>query len=59
MTIKGVFMKIAENIIEKECAHIPCGCPVEGGGDYCSDWCKKALDSTDCGCGHPECRAEA
>ena len=44
---------------ENECAHVSCGCPVEKAGDYCSDWCEKEKESTDCGCGHVECRAEA
>lgn len=48
-----------EKLYIHECAHIPCGCQVDNDGDNCSEWCKKALDSTDCGCGHVECRAEA
>ena len=44
---------------EKECAHIACGCPAETGSDYCSPACEKAGDSTDCGCGHADSRAEA
>jgi hypothetical protein len=52
-------MATSEKVYEHECAHPPCGCPVENEGDYCSDWCEKAFDETDCGCGHPDCRAEA
>lgn len=46
-------------IHDAECAHEPCGCPVAGSGKHCSYWCKNAGDSTDCGCGHADCRAEA
>ena len=48
-----------EKLFENECVHISCGCPVENPGDFCSDWCKEEIGSTDCGCGHVECRAEA
>lgn len=41
---------------ESECAHPPCGCAVDEAGKYCSEWCKKELITTDCGCGHVECR---
>ncbi|MDQ3089116.1 MAG: hypothetical protein M3Q78_11050 [Acidobacteriota bacterium] len=44
---------------DKTCAHIPCQCLLETGGDYCSPACEKAGDSTDCLCGHDECRAQA
>lgn len=44
---------------EKECAHVACSCPAREGSDYCSEECKKARLETDCGCGHPECRAQA
>ena len=44
---------------EKECAHVACGCPSREGSDYCSEECEKARSETDCGCGHPECRAQA
>jgi len=44
---------------EKECAHVACGCPSREGSDYCSEECKNARSETDCGCGHPECRAQA
>ena len=44
---------------ESECAHKPCGCPAYTGSDYCCPWCEKAEDSTDCDCGHDDCRAEA
>ena len=49
----------SENLHEHECAHLSCGCAVEKEGDFCSDWCKRAIDSTDCGCGHADCRAAA
>ena len=52
-------MAADEQIYEHECAHPPCGCPVAAEGDFCSEWCAKAFDETDCGCAHPECRAEA
>lgn len=48
-----------ENLYEHKCAHLPCGCPVESVDDYCSEWCERSVGSTDCGCGHVECRAEA
>lgn len=48
-----------DNFYEHECANSPCGCPVEREGKFCSDWCEKTINSTDCGCGHADCRAEA
>ena len=42
---------------QAECAHIPCGCPVAERADYCSESCKEVINTTDCGCGHPECHA--
>lgn len=52
-------MKVQMN--GKECAHTPCRCEAEPGSDYCSPQCEEAAgkDVTDCGCGHPDCRAEA
>ncbi len=46
-------------IYDKTCAHIACQCPPDIGSDYCSPACEKAGDSTDCLCGHDECRAQA
>lgn len=51
-------MKMKKNTgYEAECAHEPCGCPVYKIVKYCSEWCEKAFVTTDCGCGHDECRA--
>ncbi len=44
---------------EKECAHVPCHCAPEPGSNFCCRACEKAIDETDCSCGHIECRAEA
>jgi hypothetical protein len=44
---------------EAKCKHEPCGCPVTEYGNYCSEWCEQAIETTDCGCGHIECRAIA
>ena len=46
-------------IDKKECAHTLCKCAPQIGSDYCSLQCEKAIDETDCSCGHPECQAEA
>lgn len=43
----------------RECGHTPCRCPVAPGSDYCCEQCKNAFGTTDCECGHPECRAVA
>jgi hypothetical protein len=48
-----------EAIEGKICGHIPCGCEAELGSDYCSFQCEKAVEETDCMCGHPECQAQA
>lgn len=50
---------MSQEIIEKECAHIPCGCKARDGDDYCSDACEGNKGETDCSCGHPECHARA
>lgn len=44
-----------------ECAHAGCRCPVAEEGDFCGEECEEgeAEGETDCGCGHPECRAQA
>ena len=51
---------------KKTCTHPACSCEVEGGGDYCSDYCQNP-DSIDydqplergsheiCSCAHTEC----
>jgi hypothetical protein len=44
---------------EQVCKHVACSCPAREDSDYCSEECEKALVDTDCGCGHPECRAQA
>jgi len=44
---------------EKECAHFTCGCPAREGNNFCSEQCENAGSETDCGCGHPDCRARA
>lgn len=44
---------------ERVCTHGACSCPSQEGSDYCSEECAKARSETDCGCGHPECRAQA
>ncbi len=48
-----------EKTHEAVCAHEPCGCRVAEFAKYCSDWCETALLTTDCGCGHVDCRAIA
>ena len=42
-----------------ECAHPGCHCPAREGSEYCGDECEEGGGETDCGCGHPECRAQA
>jgi hypothetical protein len=42
---------------ERECAHPACSCKVPETQKYCSDYCKKAVETElHCNCGHPECR---
>jgi hypothetical protein len=48
-----------DSIQETKCAHLGCGCVPEPGSSYCSVQCENAGDGTDCGCGHPDCEAEA
>jgi len=48
-----------------KCQHEGCGCEVEAGNQYCSEFCRQAAEQPDvdelevhggnCGCGHPEC----
>jgi hypothetical protein len=58
ISFNGVY-EMKEEKYEAVCAHEPCGCPVSEFGAFCSDWCEKAMVSTDCGCAHDECRAIA
>lgn len=44
---------------ERVCAHGVCRCPSREDSDYCSEECEKARSEADCGCGHPECQAQA
>jgi hypothetical protein len=43
------------------CEHEGCGCQVEAGQSFCSDFCRDHVSSgptgEPCGCGHPECQA--
>lgn len=44
------------------CAHSACGCKVDAGKRYCSDYCRQhdeqhAADGT-CECGHSDCIIE-
>jgi len=42
-----------------KCAHPGCGCTVEKGSKYCSDYCESVADrpSIACECGHEACEA--
>ncbi|OOG41381.1 hypothetical protein B0E51_06665 [Rhodanobacter sp. C05] len=45
----------------QRCAHPACHCEVQGGEAYCSEHCRKRVESPvsdqaeGCQCGHPEC----
>jgi metallothionein len=52
-------MTVGEEPERRECAHPACRCPAREGEEYCGEQCEKAQGETDCGCGHPECRARA
>jgi hypothetical protein len=45
----------------QRCAHPACYCTVSGGEAYCSEHCRKRVESPTssepegCRCGHPEC----
>lgn len=47
----------------QRCAHPACSCAVSGGEAYCSEHCRKRVESPissepeGCRCGHPECGA--
>jgi hypothetical protein len=46
------------------CAHLACSCAVAPGDAYCSEYCRKQVESPtsdqsgDCRCGHAECDTE-
>ena len=45
---------------EKQCAHQPCTCKVEGERRFCSDDCEDENDSDPtsvCTCAHPGCKS--
>ncbi|MGH8147791.1 MAG: hypothetical protein ACREPY_15855 [Rhodanobacteraceae bacterium] len=50
--------------LKQQCQHEGCGCEVEAGHPYCSEYCRDASEYSDnadeaphggCGCGHSEC----
>ena len=43
---------------QDECAHVSCHCQVQGGEDYCSEYCRDAegVAVVTCRCGHEPCR---
>jgi hypothetical protein len=61
-------MEVDQN--KKECRYEPCGCKVEAGHPYCSEYCRSAAEVSDqaptdengrgaCGCGHSQCGSGA
>jgi hypothetical protein len=45
---------------EHVCMHPACSC-IAPGGEYCSDYCRRAAADVDelCGCGHRDCAGTA
>jgi len=49
---------------KQRCAHPACTCAVAAGDAYCSEHCRKRVESPTsdqdaaCHCGHPECKGE-
>lgn len=49
--------------LNQRCAHPACHCTVSNGEAYCSEHCRKRVESPTssdpegCRCGHPECAA--
>lgn len=50
---------------EQRCAHPACHCQVRSGEPYCSEYCRKRVetplsdDAAECRCGHAACTADA
>jgi hypothetical protein len=46
---------------KNQCAHPSCGCLVEKGKKYCSDYCHDAGRTMElsCNCRHPECATQS
>jgi hypothetical protein len=58
IAVRIIMESLMNDVEQKICAHVPCGCVVRPGEKYCGESCKDAGSGEveiECECGHATC----